>query len=88
MAREAARHATTVERVDGGGRVGTSLALTRDAFPSADTAWVVAQDHPEHAVVAATAAAAHRSPLLVVDGEADGLPAATPTCCASWASPP
>ena len=75
VAREAARHATTVERVDGGGRVGTSLALTRDAFPSADTAWVVAQDHPEHAVVAATAAAAHRSPLLVVDGEADGLPA-------------
>ena len=56
--------------------MGTSLALTRDAFPSADAAWVVAQDHPEHAVVAATAAAAHRSPLLVVDGDADGLPAA------------
>ena len=87
MAREAARHATTVERVDGGGRVGSSLALTRDAFPSADTAWIVAQDHPEHAVVAATAAAAHRSPLLVVDGEAPGCPP-TPTCCASWGSPP
>ena len=76
VAREAARQAKTVERVDGGGRMGTSLALTRDAFPSADAVWVVAQNHPEQAVVAATAAAAHRSPVLVVDGNADGLPAA------------
>ena len=76
VAREAARLAPAVERVDGAGAAGASLALTRSAFPAATSAWVVAADRPEHAVVAATAAATTRTPLLVVDGDAGRLPAA------------
>ena len=68
--RAAAAHAPAVERVDGDSRAGTSLALARFAFTTATTAWVVSRDHPEHAVVAAAAAAGQRSPLLVVDGDA------------------
>ncbi len=68
--RAAADHAPAVERVDGGSRAGTSLALARFAFPAATTAWVVSRDHPEHAVVAAAAAAGQRVPLLEVDGAA------------------
>jgi zinc D-Ala-D-Ala carboxypeptidase len=75
VARAAARHAPTVERVDGAGAEGTSAALGRDAFPSARTAWVVAADRPEHAALASAAAGATRSPLLVVDGGAERLPA-------------
>ncbi len=73
VARAAARHAPAVSRVDGGGPEATSLALTRQAFPAAGQAWVVDRDHPEHAVVAASVAAANRSPLLVVDGGAGAL---------------
>ena len=73
VARAAARHAPAVTRVDGGGREGTSLALTRQAFPTAEQVWVVDRDHPEHAVVAASVAAANRSPMLVVDGAAGAL---------------
>ena len=76
VARAAARLAPAVERVDGAGAAGASLALTRSAFPAATRAWVVAADRPEHAVVAATAAATTRTPLLVVDGDASRLPAA------------
>jgi LAS superfamily LD-carboxypeptidase LdcB len=76
VARKAADLAPAVERVDGAGAAGASLALTRSAFPAATAAWVVADDHPEHAVVAATAAATTRTPLLVVDGDAARLPAA------------
>ena len=76
VARAAARHAGVVTRVDGGGREGTSLALTRQAFPTATQAWVVDRGSPEDAVVAASVAAANRSPVLVVDGAAGGLPAA------------
>ena len=74
LARAAARHAPAVTRV-AGGEGDVALALARQAFPTATRAWVVASDHPEHAVVAATAAAANRSPLLVVGGSG-GLPAA------------
>ncbi len=76
VGRAAARHAGAVTRVDGGGPEGTALALTRRAFPAATRAWVVDRDSPEHAVVAASVAAANRSPVLVVDGSAGGLPAA------------
>ncbi len=76
VARAAADHAPAVERVDGGSRAGTSLALARYAFRTATTAWVVSREHPEHAVVAAAAAAGQRSPVLVVDGDAAALPAA------------
>jgi LAS superfamily LD-carboxypeptidase LdcB len=74
VARAAAQHAPTVERIDGAGADGTSAALARGAFPSASAAWVVAGDRPEHAVVASAAAGATRSPLLVVDAGADRLP--------------
>jgi len=74
VARAAADHAPAVDRVEGGSPVGTSSELTRYAFPEATRAWVVAEDRPEHAVVAATAAAASRSPVLVVDGSAGRLP--------------
>ncbi|HYN67867.1 MAG TPA: D-alanyl-D-alanine carboxypeptidase family protein [Ornithinibacter sp.] len=76
VARAAATHAPDVERVDGDSRAGTSLALARFAFGTATKAWVVSRDHPEHAVVAAAAAAGQRSPVLVVDGDAAALPAA------------
>ena len=76
VASAAARHAGAVTRVDGGGREGTSLALSRQAFPAATRAWVVDRDSPEHAVVAASVAAANRSPVLLVDGAAEGLPTA------------
>ncbi len=76
VARAAAGHARAVTRVGGGGPEGTSLALTRQAFPAAARAWVVDSDSPEHAVVAASVAAANRSPVLVVDGSAGALPAA------------
>ncbi len=75
VARAAARHAKAVTRVDGGGREGTSVAVARLAFPAATGAWVVDRGSPEHAVVAASAAAASRAPLLVVDG-AGALPTA------------
>ena len=76
VARAAANHAPAVDRVDGGDPVATSSELARAAFPAATRAWVVAADRPEHAVVAATAAAANRSPVLVVDGSAARLPSA------------
>ncbi len=74
--RAAAAHAPAVERVDGSSSAATSVAMARYAFRTATKAWVVSRDHAEHAVVAATAAAGSRSPLIVVDGTASWLPAA------------
>ena len=88
VARAAAGHAPAVDRVDGGGPVATSSELARVAFPAATRAWVVAADRPEHAVVAATAAAANRSPVLVVDGSAAGCRRGRRTCSGSSVSRP
>jgi D-alanyl-D-alanine carboxypeptidase len=76
VAQTAARYTPTVERVSGGSASGTSQALNRTAFTDATKAWVVTGASPNDAVIGATAAGAHRSPVIVLDGSRTGLPSA------------
>ncbi len=59
-----------------GGASATSQALNRFAFPSASSAWVVTSRSATDAVVGATAAGAHRAPVIVLDGRLADLPSA------------
>ena len=59
-----------------GGASATSQALNRFAFPSATSAWVVTSRSATDAVVGATAAGAHRAPVIVLDGRLADLPSA------------
>jgi LAS superfamily LD-carboxypeptidase LdcB len=73
VAKAATRYAPTVRRVSGGSREGTSQAINRFAFTSATSLWVVAGASPNDSIVGATAAAAHRSPVIVLNGAGTGL---------------
>ena len=79
VAQAATRYAPTVLRVSGGSAAATSQALNRFAFRSATTAWVVTGASATDAVVGATAAGAHRSPVVVLDGTTSDLPSANAT---------
>ena len=76
---QARAHAATVRRVAGASRYQTAEALVRHAFPagSATTAWIATGRVWTDGLVAGAAAAAHRAPLLTVDGTATSLPATT-----------
>ena len=76
---QARAHAPDVRRVAGGSRYQTAQALVRHAFPagSATTAWIATGRVWTDGLVAGAAAAAHRAPLLTVDGSAASLPGAT-----------
>ena len=76
VAQAATRYAPTVQRVSGGSAASTSQALNRFAFSAATTAWVVTGASATDAVVGATAAGAHRSPVIVLDGSRADLPSA------------
>ena len=76
VAQAATRYAPTVQRISGGSASSTSQALNRHAFASATRAWVVTGASPNDAVVGATAAGAHRSPVIVLDGTKADLPSA------------
>ena len=76
VARAATRYAPSVLRVGTGGASATSQALNRFAFPSAGSAWVVTSRSATDAVVGATAAGAHRAPVIVLDGRLADLPSA------------
>lgn len=77
---EAARAlAPRVVRVDHDDPVDAARALTRATFPGAAAAWVASADRPTDLAAAATAAAARRSPLLVVDEDARSLASADVT---------
>ena len=76
VAQSATRYAPTVERVSGGGAAGTSQALNRAAFTEATKAWVVTSASATDSIVGATAAGAHRSPVIVLDGRKADLPSA------------
>ncbi len=65
-----------VVRVDTGDPAAAARALTRAAFPTATAAWVVGTDSATDLALGAAAAAARRSPLVVVDADARSLPAA------------
>ncbi len=72
----AAAEVAPVVRVDTDDPVAAARALTRAAFPAASAAWVVGTDSATDLAVGAAAAAARRSPLVVVDADARSLPAA------------
>ena len=76
---QARTHAPDVRRVAGGSRYQTAQALVRNAFPagSATTAWIATGRVWTDGLVAGAAAAAHRAPLLTVDGTATSLAAST-----------
>jgi LAS superfamily LD-carboxypeptidase LdcB len=76
VAQAATRYAATVQRVSGGSAASTSQALNRFAFGSATKAWVATGSSPTDSVVGATAAGAHRSPVIVLDGSRADLPSA------------
>lgn len=78
---QAKGYAPTVTRIPGSGRYQTAQAVVRDAFPagSATRAWIATGRVWTDALAAGTAAAAHRAPLLTVDGSASALHAATVT---------
>ena len=72
----AAAKVAPVVRVDTDDPVAAARALTRAAFPAAATAWVAGTGRATDLAVAASTAAARRSPLVVVDEDARSLPAA------------
>ncbi|GAA4414261.1 hypothetical protein GCM10023168_37770 [Fodinibacter luteus] len=78
---QAAAYAPDVRRVGGSSRYQSAQALVRHAFPadSATHAWVATGQAWTDAVVAGAAAAAHREPLLTIDGRATALPSSTVT---------
>lgn len=76
VAQSATRYAPAVQRVGTAGAASTAQALNRFAFSSAGAAWVVTSRSATDAVVGATAAGAHRSPVVVLDGTLADLPAA------------
>ena len=76
VARAATRYSPDVTRVGTANAAGTAQALNRLAFPSATSAWVVTHRSATDAVVGATAAGAHRSPVVVLDGRLADLPSA------------
>ncbi len=73
VARAATRWTSDVRRIGSASKASSSQALNRSAFTRAGSAWVVDQDARADAVVGATAAAAHRGPVIVLDGAASGL---------------
>ena len=75
VARGAARYSSSVSRVSAS-EPSTSQALNRAAFRSATKAWVVSRNSGNDSVIGAVAAAAHRSPVIVLDGTASDLPSA------------
>ena len=67
----AARRVTpNVVRIDHGDPAEAAREMARAAFPTAESVWVASGDRPTDLAVAAATAAARRSPLLVVDGDA------------------
>ncbi len=67
----AARRVTpNVVRVDHADPVEAAREIARAAFPTAEAVWVASGNRPTDLGVAAATAAARRSPLLVVDGDA------------------
>lgn len=76
VAQAATRYASSVQRVSGGGASSTSQSLNRFAFRAATKAWVVTSASATDAVAGATAAGAHRSPVIVLDGSRADLPSA------------
>ena len=67
----AARRVTSdVVRVDHAQPDEVAREVARAAFPTAQAVWVASGDRPTDLAVAAATAAARRSPLLVVDGDA------------------
>ena len=74
VAHAAIRYAPVVQRVGTTGPGRTSQALNRWAFGSATKAWVVTSQRATDAVAGATAAGAHRSPVIVLDGALADLP--------------
>jgi zinc D-Ala-D-Ala carboxypeptidase len=76
VAHAAIRYAPVVQRVGTTGPGRTSQALNRWAFGSATKAWVVTSRRATDAVAGATAAGAHRSPVVVLDGTLADLPPA------------
>jgi len=79
VARAATRYAPTVQRVGTASAAVTSQALNRFAFSSATAAWVVTSRSAPNAVVGASAAGAHRAPVIVLDGRLADLPSANAT---------
>ncbi|HYH71675.1 MAG TPA: D-alanyl-D-alanine carboxypeptidase family protein [Nocardioides sp.] len=76
---QARSYAPKVTRVAGSGRYSTAQALVRNAFPdnSGGRAWIATGRVWTDGLSAGAAAAAHRAPLLTVDGSAAALPTAT-----------
>ena len=76
---QARAYAPQVRRVGGGSRYQSAQALVRDAFPagSATQAWIATGASWNDALAAGAAAAAHRAPLLTVDGSAASLHSTT-----------
>ncbi len=77
--RQARSYAADVRRIAGSNRYGTANALVRHAFPAgtASRAWVATGRVWTDGIVAGTAAAAHREPLVTVDGAASRLSGTT-----------
>jgi zinc D-Ala-D-Ala carboxypeptidase len=72
----AARRVAPVTRVDERDPARAARALNRGAFTTASAAWLADKARATDLAVAAATAAAHRAPLVVVDGDARALPAA------------
>ena len=76
VAQAATRYSPVVQRVGSASPAATAQALNRLAFPTATAAWVVTSRSATDAVVGATSAGAHRSPVVVLDGRLPDLPPA------------